>query len=108
MIAKGVTTRFGGLGVNWVKVSLSRQGREGWEISAGWTEEQSRDGSPRRAPEKGTNWRHQVPLKRRVREEVKSLSRDESTISSSLGAPLATHSPESGDVVSKEAKPEMN
>lgn len=44
MIAKGVTTRFGGLGVNWVKVSLSRQGREGWEISAGWTEEQSRDG----------------------------------------------------------------
>lgn len=61
-----------------------------------------------RAPEKGRNGRHQVPLKRRVREEVKSLFRDESTISTSLLAPPATHSLESGDVVSKEAKPEMN
>ena len=35
--------------MNWVKVSLNRQGREGWEISAGRTEEQSRVDSPRRA-----------------------------------------------------------
>lgn len=53
MIATGVTTRFGGLGVNWVKVSLSRQGREGWEISAGWTEEQSRDGFTPQSSRKG-------------------------------------------------------
>lgn len=63
--------------------------------------------SPCRA-RKGQGLEAPSTTKERVREEDKCLSRDESTISSSLGAPLATHSPESGDVVSKEAKPEMS